>query len=101
MNIYIENINTIEKIHKVYTKRWRNIYEVIQKRFLMKLISSQMTTKQGIEWVDPRSKIIRKTLFSFFKEIFINKDIITAHWVGHSLLKELYYHDFFERKQMI
>ena len=30
MNIDIENINTIEKKHKVYTKRCRTIYEVIQ-----------------------------------------------------------------------
>ena len=30
MNIDIENINTIEKIHKVRTKWWRTIYEVIQ-----------------------------------------------------------------------
>ena len=30
MNIDIENINTILKRHKHYTKRWRTIYEVIQ-----------------------------------------------------------------------
>ena len=30
MNIDIENINTIEKRNKVYTKLWRTIYEVIQ-----------------------------------------------------------------------
>ena len=34
MNIYIENISTIEKRNKFYTKRWRNIYEVIQQEFL-------------------------------------------------------------------
>ena len=33
MNIDIENINTIEKKNKVYTKLWRNIYEVIQQDF--------------------------------------------------------------------
>ena len=30
MNIDIENINTIERRHKVYTKLWRTIYEVIK-----------------------------------------------------------------------
>ena len=30
MNIDIENINTFENRNKVYTKRWRNIQEVIQ-----------------------------------------------------------------------
>ena len=30
VDIDIENINTIEKIHKVYTKIWGTIYEVIQ-----------------------------------------------------------------------
>ena len=30
MNIYIENINKIENIYKVYTKQWGKIYEVIQ-----------------------------------------------------------------------
>ena len=34
MNIDIENINTIEKRHKLYTKLWRKIYEVIQQDFL-------------------------------------------------------------------
>ena len=33
MNIDIENINTIEKRHKQYPKRWRTIYEVIQQYF--------------------------------------------------------------------
>ena len=31
MNIDIENINTIKKRRKVNEKRWRNIYNVIQK----------------------------------------------------------------------
>ena len=30
INIDIENISTIEKKNKVYTKLWRTIYEVIQ-----------------------------------------------------------------------
>ena len=34
MNIDIENINTIEKRNKVYTKKWRSIYEVIESEFL-------------------------------------------------------------------
>ena len=34
MNIDIENINTIEKRNKLYTKLWRTIYEVIQQYFL-------------------------------------------------------------------
>ena len=34
MNIDIDNINTIEKRNKVYTKQWRTIYEVIQQDFL-------------------------------------------------------------------
>ena len=29
MNIDIENINTFEKINKVYKTQWRTIYEVI------------------------------------------------------------------------
>ena len=29
----LKNINTIEKIHKIYTKLWRDIYEVIQQLF--------------------------------------------------------------------
>ena len=33
MNIDIENINTIEKRNKVYTKEWSKIYEVIQPDF--------------------------------------------------------------------
>ena len=36
INIYIENINTIEKRNKVYTKEWRKIYEVLQPDFLKK-----------------------------------------------------------------
>ena len=30
MNIDIENINTLEKINKVYTTNWRTIYKVIE-----------------------------------------------------------------------
>ena len=36
MEIDIENINTIEKRNKVYTKDRRTIYEVIQKYFFEK-----------------------------------------------------------------
>ena len=42
MNIDIEKIQMIENRHKVYTKQWRKIYEVIQKYFLMKLTSFRM-----------------------------------------------------------
>ena len=34
MNADIENIITIEKRNKVCTKRWRNIYEIIEYLFL-------------------------------------------------------------------
>ena len=33
MNIDIENINKIEKRHKLYTKLWSKIYEVIKQEF--------------------------------------------------------------------
>ena len=33
MNIDIENIITIEKRHKPYTKLWSTIYKVIQQEF--------------------------------------------------------------------
>ena len=33
MNIDIENINIFEKINKVYTTKWRTIYEVIEPEF--------------------------------------------------------------------
>ena len=42
MKIDIENINTIEKRHKNYTKQWMTIYEIIQQEFLMKLTSSRI-----------------------------------------------------------
>ena len=42
-----------------------------------------------------------KTLFSSFKNIYINKGDRTSYWVGHLKLKELYINGFFERKQMI
>ena len=54
-----------------------------------------------IEWVNPRSQIKIENLFIFFKDIFfIDKDIRTSHWVGHSKIKELYINDFFDSKQM-
>ena len=33
MNFSIENMNTIEKRHKVYTKKWKNICEFIQQDY--------------------------------------------------------------------
>ena len=42
----------------------------------------------NLEWVNPRSKVKIKTIFNFFKiYIYIDKDDITAHWFGYSLLK--------------
>ena len=35
MNIDIENINTFEKRNKVYTNKWRTIYEVIEPEFFL------------------------------------------------------------------
>ena len=46
-----------------------------------------------------KSKV--KNLFSFFKNIYINKYDITSHRVGNSKLKQLYINDFFDRKQII
>ena len=54
-----------------------------------------------LEWFNTRSKKNKTTLFSFFKGVCIDKDLITANWVGHSLLKELYYNDSFDMKHMI
>ena len=34
------------------------------------------------------------------KKFYLNKNDITAHWVGHSKLKELDINDFLEGKQM-
>ena len=36
MNIYIENINTIENRNKMYTTQWRAIYKVIKPYFFKK-----------------------------------------------------------------
>ena len=33
MNIDIENINTFENRNKVYTTKWRTVYEVIEPEF--------------------------------------------------------------------
>ena len=38
MNIDIENINTFEKRNKVYTNKWRTIYEVIEPEFFYKSV---------------------------------------------------------------
>ena len=53
-----------------------------------------------LEWVNPRSQIKGKTLFSLFN-FYKNKGDRTSHWVGDSKLKELDINDFFERKQII
>ena len=37
MNIYIWNINTIEKRNKLCTTQWRKIYEVIEPEFLKEI----------------------------------------------------------------
>ena len=43
--------------------------------------------RNKLDCVNLRSKPKIKNLLSFFKEIYINKDLRTAHWVGHSPLK--------------
>ena len=42
MKIDIENINTIKKINKVYTKQWRAIYKFKEPGFLRKLTYFRM-----------------------------------------------------------
>ena len=42
INIDIENISTIEKKNKIYTKLWRTIYKVIQQHILRKLTYFQI-----------------------------------------------------------
>ena len=54
-----------------------------------------------LECVDPKSLINRDIPYSVSsKIIYLNKNDRTAHWVGHSKLKELFINDFFKRKQM-
>ena len=48
-----------------------------------------------LEWVSTR------TLFSFFKKSYLNKNNRTSHWVGHSALEELYTIDLKKTKHMI
>ena len=43
MDIDIENIKTFEKRNKVYTTKWRKIYEVIEPEFFEKSDIFQMT----------------------------------------------------------
>ena len=40
-----------------------------------------------LERVNPIGKIVRKNLFNFFKNLHIEQNDRTAHWVGHSILK--------------
>ena len=54
-----------------------------------------------LEWVDPKSITKRDKHYSVSsKKFYLNKNDRTAHWVGHSKLKELFINDFFKRKQM-
>ena len=56
----------------------------------------------NLEWVNLIIKNKRKQPYSVSsKKFFIDKDLRTAHWVGHSLLKQLDYNDIFNRKPMI
>ena len=54
-----------------------------------------------LEWVNP--KISTKGINSIQllkKTFYLNKNDRTAHWVGHSKLKELYINDLFKIKHM-
>ena len=56
----------------------------------------------NLEWVNLIIKNKRKQPYSVSsKKFFIDKDLRTAHWVGHSLLKQLDYNDIFNGKPMI
>ena len=50
----------------------------------------------GLSQTNPQKS---STLFSFFKKLYINNNDRTAHFVGHSKLKELDIDDFYKRKQ--
>ena len=53
-----------------------------------------------LEWVDPKSTPKRVKPFSVSsKNLYINNNDRTAHFVGHSKLKELDIVDFYKRKQ--
>ena len=52
--------------------------------------------------MDPKTPIKRDTPYSVSSETFyLNKNVRTAHWVGHYQLKESDIINFFGRKQMI
>ena len=54
-----------------------------------------------LEWVDPKSLMKRDKSYSVSsKNIYLDKNDIMAHWVGHSKLKELDTIELFERKKM-
>ena len=54
-----------------------------------------------LEWVDPESTPKRVKPYSVSsKTIYISNNDRTAHFVGHSKLKELDIDDFYKRKQM-
>ena len=52
-----------------------------------------------LEWVDPKStsKIVKPYSFSL-KKFHVSNNNITAHFFGHSKLKELDIDDFYKRK---
>ena len=54
-----------------------------------------------IEWVDPKSttKIVKPFSVSS-KKLYISKNDRTAHFFGHSKLKELDIDDFYKRNQI-
>ena len=67
----------------------------------MELLKIPITLEQDLVGQSKKSNQKEKTLFSFFKTIFTDKDIRTSHCVGHSKIKELDNNDLFYKKQMI
>ena len=54
-----------------------------------------------LEWVDPKSTPkIDKPYYVYSKTFYLNKNYITAHWVGYSKLKELDINYSFKIKHM-
>ena len=52
-----------------------------------------------LEWVNPKYLTKRDKTYSVSSnKFYLNKNDRTAHWVGHSKLKELDINDFFEIK---
>ena len=47
--------------------------------------SDYIGTSLGESILEVKKK--KATLFIFFKETYIDKDLRTAHWVGHSVIK--------------